>query len=246
MTCDGCGAHFPFRDGYLDLLPDFQEKVTPIQHLLQFTPAIAIYDNLWRPLGYFITSARSFPEDLNRITNMMVPTSRKMVLDLACGPGNFTRSVAQSGNGAKVIGFDLSRQMLARAVRLTRGRPEASNVAYVRGSALTLPFRPGVFDGVMCCGALQLFTDHDQALGEISRVLQVNGHFVCQTIVGPSATPFWLKMADRIMRFGYFHYEDLARRLNHRRLYVCDEESSKVSYIFRAEKVQALGVTTGQ
>lgn len=236
MACDGCGAEFPTRDGYLDLLPDFDEKVTPIQHLLQFPPAIAIYDNVWRPLGYFMTSSRSFPEDLDRITKLMAPPSRKLVLDLACGPGNFTRSVAQSGNGTKVVGFDLSRQMLERAVRLTKGRQEESNVVYIRGSALTLPFRSGAFDGVICCGALQLFTDYDKALAEISRVLQVNGHFVCQTIVGPAVTPFWLKMADRIMRFGYFHYEDLARQLKDLRLYVRDEESSKVSYIFRAEK----------
>jgi SAM-dependent methyltransferase len=235
LACQACGTGFPFRKGYLDLCPDYSEKVTPIQHLLQFPPMIAIYDNIWRPFGYFITSDRSFPKDLQRITEWIEPKRHRLVLDLACGPGNFTRSIASSGKDTAVVGFDLARQMLERAVRLT---PETSfsNVCYLRGDALGLPFESGSFDAVVCCGALQLFTNYDRALAEISRVLRVGGEFVCQTIVGPKATPLWLRMADRVMKFGYFHYDDLTRRLSSLRLNIVDEESSKVSFIFRAAK----------
>jgi hypothetical protein len=64
----------------------------------------------------------------------------------------------------------------------------------------------------------------------------VGGEFVCQTIVGPASAPLWLRLSDRVMKFGYFHYDDLMRRLDRLRLNIVAEESSKVSFIFRAAK----------
>jgi SAM-dependent methyltransferase len=235
LVCQKCKSAFPLQNSFLDLCPELEEKITPIQHLLQFPPAILVYDNLWRPLGYRMTSGRSFPDDLDRITTLMQPERHRLVLDLACGPGNFTRSIANCGDDIKVVGFDLSRQMLERAVKLTEEQ-NLSNVCYMRGSALDLPFDPESFDAVICCAALHLFTDYDQALVEISRVLRVGGEFVCQTIIGPDEVPLWLRMAERVVKFGYFQLDDFKRQLSDLRLRVLEEESSKVSYIFRAVK----------
>jgi len=235
LVCQSCQNAFPLRNSFLDLCPDLEEKITPIQHLLQFRPAILVYDNLWRPLGYRLTSGRSFPEDLDRITTLMEPERHRLVLDLACGPGNFTRSIARCGAGIKVVGLDLSRQMLERAVQLTEEQ-NLPNVCYMRSNALDLPFNSESFDAVICCAALHLFTDYDQALAEISRVLRVEGEFVCQTIVGPDEIPLWLRMAERIVKFGYFQMDDFKQQLTDLRLQVLEEESSRVSYIFRAVK----------
>ena len=165
----------------------------------------------------------------------MAPERYRLVLDLACGPGNFTRSIARCGERIQVIGFDLARQMLERAGHLTR-KEEYPNVRYIRGSALSLPFRTGVFDGVICCGALQLFTNYDQSLAEISRVLKVGGEFVCQTVVCANPAPLWLDMADRLMKFGHFKMDDLKRLLDELQLDIVDNELSRASYIFRAAK----------
>ena len=237
LRCQGCGLEYPFSGGYLDLLPDYEEEITPIQHVLQFKPAILLYDNVWRPVGYFLTSDRSFATDLGRITELMGADRHRLVLDLACGPGNFTRSIADSGEKTRVIGFDLARQMLDRARHLTP-KQDYPKVEYMRGSALSLPFRPGVFDAVICCGALQLFTDYDQALGEISRVLRPGGEFVCQTVVGPTPTPLWLRMSDRLMKFGHFKMDELKRQLHDLQLDIVNEELSRASYIFRAAKAE--------
>ena len=236
LRCPNCGLTYPFHEGYLDLLPHYEEQITPIQHLLQFKPAILLYDNLWRPLGYFLTSGRSFSTDLVGITKLMAPERHRLVLDLACGPGNFTRSVARCGEGIQVVGFDLARGMLERAKRLTL-QEQYPNVRYIRGSALSLPFRTGGFDGVLCCGALQLFTDYDQSLAEISRVLKVGGEFVCQTIVGSDPAPLWLDLSNRLMKFGHFKMNEFRHQLEDFRLAIVDEELSRASYIFRAAKV---------
>ena len=91
-------------------------------------------------IGYFIASKHSFPKDVDRIASL-IQRRHGLILDLACGPGNFTRRIARLAPESIVVGFDLSPQMLERAVRLT-AKEGLRNVYYMRGSALSLPFRP--------------------------------------------------------------------------------------------------------
>jgi ubiquinone/menaquinone biosynthesis C-methylase UbiE len=106
----------------------------------------------------------------------------------------------------------------------------------MRGSALSLPFKSEAFDAVTCCGALQLFRDQDQAVGEIARVLRMHGDFVCQTTLGPRRPPLWIRMADRMLKFGYFYLDDLKERLYRFNFDLKVEERSNINYIFRAAK----------
>jgi ubiquinone/menaquinone biosynthesis C-methylase UbiE len=232
--CSGCGTAFPVRNGYLDLHPGDPEPVPPIQHLMQCPPIVAVYEALWRPIGYFIASKHSFPKDVDRIASL-IQQKHGLILDLACGPGTVTRRIARLAPKSVVVGFDLSSQMLERAVRLTN-KERLQNVYYMRGSALSLPFRAEAFDAVTCCGALQLFRDQDQAVGEIARVLKVQGDFVCQTTLGPRKPPLWIRMADRMLKFGYFYLDDLKERLCRFNFDLKAEERSNINYIFRAAK----------
>src|SRR5215469_7729637 len=138
LTCRNCTTVFPVRNGYLDLHPGDPEPVPPIQHLMQFPPIVAVYEGIWRPLGYFIASKHSFPKDVDRIASL-IPAHKGLILDLACGPGTFTRKIARRFPSSNVIGFDLSPQMLSRAVQLKQ-KERLQNVSYMRGSALSLPF----------------------------------------------------------------------------------------------------------
>jgi len=225
---------FPARAGYLDLQPGDASSVSPIQRLMQWPPAVAVYEGVWRPLGYFIASKHSFPKDLERIASL-VQQRHGMILDLACGPGNVTRLLARLAPEATVIGFDLSPQMLERAVRLTR-KEGLENVYYFRGSALALPFKPESFEAVTCCGALQLFSDQDRAVGEIARVLKLHGEFVCQTTFAPKRPHLVIRLADQMLKFGYFYLDDLRDRLSRFNFHLTVEEQSKITYIFRAAK----------
>jgi SAM-dependent methyltransferase len=232
--CQTCRTVFPVRNGYLDLHPGDPEPVPPIQHLMQFPPIVAVYEGVWRPLGYFIASKHSFPKDVDRIASL-IQRRHGMILDLACGPGNFTRRIARLAPESIVVGFDLSPQMLERAVKLT-AKERLRNVYYMRGSALSLPFKAEAFDAVTCCGALQLFQDQDQAFGEIARVLKTQGDFVCQTTLGPRKPPLLVRMADRVLKFGYYYLDDLKERLSRFNFDLTAEERSNINYIFRAAK----------
>ena len=102
------------------------------------------------------------------------------MLDVGCGPGNFTRSFARSAEDGTVVGLDTSRTMLARAVQETH----AENVAYVRADACALPFRDSSFDAICCFAALYLIEHPIQAVDEITRVLAPGGHLVLLSSCG--------------------------------------------------------------
>jgi ubiquinone/menaquinone biosynthesis C-methylase UbiE len=213
------------------------EKITPIQALMQCTPIVNfLYEGIWRPLGYFIASKHSLPKDLDRIASL-IPAQKGRILDLACGPGTFTRKIARRFPHSNVIGFDLSPQMLSRGVHLTQ-KEGLQNVSYMRGSALSLPFATDTFDVVTCCGALQLFGDHDRAMQEIARVLKLRGEFVCQTTLGPRKPPAYVRLADRLLKFGYFYLDDLKDRLERFKFNLIAEERSNINYIFKAAKTE--------
>jgi ubiquinone/menaquinone biosynthesis C-methylase UbiE len=100
------------------------------------------------------------------------------VLDVACGPGNFTsafaRAVAPSG---LAVGIDLSEPMLERAGR-DNAHPRA---AYVLGDATNLPFPDASFDAVNCYAALYLIPEPYAAFDEMLRVVRPGGRMAIMT-----------------------------------------------------------------
>jgi SAM-dependent methyltransferase len=83
------------------------------------------------------------------------------LLDIGCGTGHFTRWFA--ARGLTAAGLDLSRPMLAEAVK-------RNGQVYVRGDALKLPFQDGSFDLVSAITILEFLPDPACALAEAIRV----------------------------------------------------------------------------
>src|SRR4051812_28422471 len=170
--------------GYLDLLGDDggTQPTGPAGRLMVTRALPAVYERWWRPAwGRVLRGAMAGGmRDEHRIARLLLGlTPGDGVLDVACGPGNFTREFASIiGPAGLAVGIDASATMLARAVEDPRGR---ERIAYVRGDAVALPFRDASFDAVCCFAALHLFADPGAALDHMTRVLTPGGRVAILT-----------------------------------------------------------------
>jgi SAM-dependent methyltransferase len=180
-------------DGYLDLIGGAAPASTGVAQDFMLTGIVPrIYERWWRPGLGRVAKGLFGPgmAEEHRIARLLLGLTRgDGVLDVACGPGNFTREFARSvGETGLAVGIDASPTMLARAVRDTPG----GGVAYVRGNAVELPFRDAAFDAVCCFAALHLFDDPFAALDHMTRVLAPGGRIAlftsCRTRSAPLRT----------------------------------------------------------
>ncbi|MBD8868582.1 class I SAM-dependent methyltransferase [Nocardioides donggukensis] len=146
-----------------------------VQRLMRHPVLAGVYERAWRPalgwalLGFDLDHLRH-EKELASAALRLAPG--QVVLDLACGPGNFTATFAEAVAPAGLaVGVDLSAPMLDRA-RRDNAHPRA---AYLRGDATDLPFPDGSFDAVGCYAALYLIPDPWAAFAELVRVLRPGG-----------------------------------------------------------------------
>jgi len=156
------------------------------QALMRTRIVPAVYERWWRPGLARVAKGVTGPgmaEEV-RIARLLMGLSRgDTVLDVACGPGNFSREFARdAGPSGLVVGLDGSRTMLERGAA-DMERSGLDNLALVRGGATALPFADGAFDGVCCFAAIHLFADPYVALDEMTRVLRPGGRIALMSSV---------------------------------------------------------------
>ncbi|MBI5310645.1 MAG: class I SAM-dependent methyltransferase [Actinobacteria bacterium] len=164
--------------GYLDLSEDRKEPVTTSTIAMQLPLVSAIYERWWRPGLVRIAKGVNGPSmsgEYAEAQQMLKLKRGDYVLDLACGPGNFTRRFARTvAPDGLAVGYDGSRSMLERGVRELNA-DETPAMVLVRGEATQLPFEDETFDSVCCFAALHMFPEPEATLAEIARVLKPGG-----------------------------------------------------------------------
>jgi demethylmenaquinone methyltransferase/2-methoxy-6-polyprenyl-1,4-benzoquinol methylase len=116
------------------------------------------------------------PETLTRLTDIITGLSIPLgarVLDVGCGAGVlFALLRSFIGNDGLLIGLDISRRMLDRAI--ARGGADMC----VQADAETPPLRDQIFDWIICNAVLPHFTDKAATLRALRRCLASDGMLV--------------------------------------------------------------------
>jgi demethylmenaquinone methyltransferase/2-methoxy-6-polyprenyl-1,4-benzoquinol methylase len=119
------------------------------------------------------------------VRSLGLPAS-SLVLDLACGTGDFCRGSARAGY--RPFGFDFAFGMLANA---------RTDAPLVQADALRLPVANGCADGITCGFALRNVVDLRALFAEMARVLRPGGRIAILEVSEPSS---------RIVRAGHAAY----------------------------------------
>ncbi|GAA4823296.1 class I SAM-dependent methyltransferase [Tomitella cavernea] len=138
-----------------------------------------IYEGPWRQGALpLLAAGMTMRSEIDKAVRDLRVGGSQTVLDVACGPGNFSGRFADLlGDDGLVVGIDMSAAMLEQAVDQNAG----PRVGYVRGDAARLPFADAEFDAVCCYAALYLVDEPERVLAEMVRVLAPGGRLCVMT-----------------------------------------------------------------
>jgi demethylmenaquinone methyltransferase/2-methoxy-6-polyprenyl-1,4-benzoquinol methylase len=108
-------------------------------------------------------------------------------LDLCCGTGEWTFALANAaGKKGNVIGLDFSENMLKVGREKLKKRP-LSQVSFIHGNAMKLPFEDNSFDFITIGFGLRNVPDYLTVLKEMNRVVKPGGKVICLETSHPTA-----------------------------------------------------------
>lgn len=133
---------------------DMFDNIAPKYDLLNHVLSMKI-DVLWR----------------NKLVKWLKKDQPQTVLDVATGTGDLAIAV-QKGTGAKVIGLDLSQQMLNVGIEKISKLNKSTQIEMVKGDAENLPFGDDHFEGVTVAFGVRNFENLEKGLSELLRVVK--------------------------------------------------------------------------
>jgi demethylmenaquinone methyltransferase / 2-methoxy-6-polyprenyl-1,4-benzoquinol methylase len=142
-------------------------QIAPRYDLLNHLLSLQL-DRLWRA-----RTARILKPILNR------PDAK--VLDLCCGTGDLSRSLANAGQG-RIIGADFAHPMLVQA-----NAKAAPRTTFLEADALHLPFADNSFDLLTAAFGFRNLANYEDGLREMFRLLKPGGTLAILEFTEPPA-----------------------------------------------------------
>jgi SAM-dependent methyltransferase len=156
-------------------------------------------------IGYSGMELGAVPEGTNLGLGCGNPTSLaslkpgETVLDLGSGAGFDCFLAARAvGPGGRVIGVDMTPDMVERARRAARAGGY-DNVEFRLGEIEALPVADSSVDVVISNCVLNLSPHRERVFGEIARVLKPGGRVMISDLISPLSTPDYLLESEEAL-----------------------------------------------
>jgi demethylmenaquinone methyltransferase/2-methoxy-6-polyprenyl-1,4-benzoquinol methylase len=151
------------------LLPSQAEKAAAVRSMFD---RIAVRYEL---VNHIMTLGLDSRWRQRAVQSLGLPRS-SLVVDVACGTGDFCRALEAAG--LRAVGVDFSAGMLAEA---------RTTAQLVQADALRLPVRDGSVDGITCGFALRNVADIGVLLDEFARVTRRGGRIAILEVAQPES-----------------------------------------------------------
>ena len=129
------------------------------------------YDRMSR-MPQFGLIRRSFVKELKKYAG------EGTITDVGCGPGYLLQVMAEEFPNIRLIGVDISTEMVERARVNLGSKGYGERVEFKEGSADNLPFDDGTQDFVVSTLSLHHWADPQHSFDEIYRVLKPGGQML--------------------------------------------------------------------
>jgi demethylmenaquinone methyltransferase/2-methoxy-6-polyprenyl-1,4-benzoquinol methylase len=123
------------------------------------------------------------------MVDQILPDAPNLVLDVATGTAGVALQLAERTT-ARVVGIDLTLDMLRRGQRNVAAVAGFDRVQLVGGRAEQLPFGDEIFDALTFTYLLRYVSDPQATLNELARVVRPGGAVASLEFLLP-ANPFW-------------------------------------------------------
>lgn len=237
MTCTACRREYNIRSGIADLAAQDLKTGGLTQRVMESRFYSKFYEKLMRPRLTSVVSDRTMEDEKELAAEMLELDGESVLLDVACGTGNFTRHFAESiaatvtgyDDTSLVVGMDVSWPMLEKARDYLRRDGLNDRIFLIRGNAMRMPLGRESFNRLHCAGALHLMDDIDEALRNFARVLEPGGICVIGTFLnrGGFLRRMTKKVAEIPSQFHWFDRDELHQRCERAGLTVLEESISR-------------------
>jgi demethylmenaquinone methyltransferase/2-methoxy-6-polyprenyl-1,4-benzoquinol methylase len=112
----------------------------------------------------------------------------KMILDIATGTADMAIMACKLLNPDKVIGIDISQQMLEEGRKKVDREQLGEKIGLLRGDSEAINFGENTFDAVMAAFGVRNFENLEKGLTEMLRVLKPGGRLVILEFSKPKQT----------------------------------------------------------
>ena len=237
MTCTACRREYDIRSGIADLAAQDLKTGGLTQRVMESRFYSKFYEKLMRPRLTSVVSDRTMEDEKRLASEMLELDGESVLLDVACGTGNFTRHFAESiaatvtgyDDTSLIVGMDVSWPMLEKARDYLRRDGLNDRIFLIRGNAMRMPLARESFNRLHCAGALHLMDDIDEALRNFARVLEPGGICVIGTFLnrGGLFRRMTKKIAEVPSQFHWFERDELHQRLERAGLTVVEDSISR-------------------
>lgn len=157
-----------------------------------------------------------------KVIRKIINDNPKDVLDIATGTADLAILLAKKHSGSKIIGVDLSENMLAVGRRKVEELSLSNRISLKQGDSLSLPFESNTFDVAMVAFGVRNYEDPVKGMAETLRVLRPNGKFYVLEFSMPRKFPM-----AQLYKFYFWAILPLIGRMvsGHKRAYTYLPES---------------------